>query len=51
MTKKNQKDWISGGYMCGKCEHAWIPRDFNKKPKTCPKCKSYKWEKCGFTTS
>jgi predicted Zn-ribbon and HTH transcriptional regulator len=29
---------------CVKCNHEWIKRT-DKKPKTCPKCKNYHWEK------
>jgi len=30
--------------ICVKCKHLWYPSDPNKKPKVCPKCKSYKWD-------
>jgi len=26
------------------CRHEWIPRS-TKKPKVCPKCKRYNWDK------
>lgn len=29
---------------CKKCGHEWVPRT-EKKPKCCPGCKSYKWDK------
>ena len=28
---------------CDKCKHQWTPR--TEKPVTCPKCKTYNWEK------
>lgn len=29
---------------CKKCGHVWTPRT-NRKPKACPACKRYDWEK------
>lgn len=29
---------------CDKCGHKWFTRT-DKKPKVCPRCKSYDWEK------
>ena len=29
---------------CKKCKHEWSPR-IEEPPKSCPKCKSYKWNK------
>jgi DNA-directed RNA polymerase subunit RPC12/RpoP len=32
------------GYVCERCIHKWVPRDFSKKlPLVCPKCKSPYW--------
>ena len=31
-------------YKCKKCEHEWLPR-IEEKPKQCPRCKSYNWDK------
>jgi Zn finger protein HypA/HybF involved in hydrogenase expression len=32
------------GFHCERCEHEWIPRDIEQKPKVCPKCKSPYWD-------
>jgi hypothetical protein len=31
------------GCRCDRCNHEWIPRDYEKKPLTCPRCKSAYW--------
>ena len=28
---------------CLRCGHEWIPRNKNKKPKQCPRCKNKYW--------
>jgi DNA-directed RNA polymerase subunit RPC12/RpoP len=33
------------GYRCERCEHEWIPRDFEDEPRVCPKCKSPYWNR------
>lgn len=33
------------GYKCERCEHEWVPRDFNREPRVCPKCKSPYWDR------
>ena len=33
------------GYRCERCEHEWIPRDFDEEPRVCPKCKSAYWNR------
>jgi predicted Zn-ribbon and HTH transcriptional regulator len=33
------------GYRCERCNHEWIPRDFEKEPAVCPKCKSPYWNR------
>ena len=33
------------GYKCERCDHEWIPRDFDVEPRVCPKCKSPYWNK------
>lgn len=33
------------GYQCERCDHQWIPRDFDTEPRVCPKCKSPYWNK------
>ncbi|MCK5260548.1 MAG: hypothetical protein KAJ44_00030 [Thermoplasmatales archaeon] len=33
------------GYKCERCEHEWIPRNWEEKPRVCPKCKSPYWDK------
>jgi predicted Zn-ribbon and HTH transcriptional regulator len=30
-------------YTCKRCGHEWITR-IETKPRTCAKCKSYKWD-------
>jgi predicted Zn-ribbon and HTH transcriptional regulator len=32
------------GYRCERCGHEWVPRDKNKEPQVCPKCKSPYWD-------
>jgi len=29
---------------CKRCDHKWVPRS-EKKPKQCPRCKRYDWDK------
>lgn len=29
---------------CRRCRHVWLPRT-KSKPKACPRCKHYDWEK------
>jgi hypothetical protein len=29
--------------QCGRCEHIWLPRDWDQLAKVCPKCKSPYW--------
>ena len=31
-------------YFCERCGHEWIPR-VERKPKACPGCKNYRWNK------
>jgi DNA-directed RNA polymerase subunit RPC12/RpoP len=31
------------GYRCDRCEHEWLPRDKERDPLVCPKCKSRYW--------
>jgi len=31
------------GFRCERCSHEWIPKNMNKEPKVCPKCKSPYW--------
>lgn len=31
-------------YRCERCDHEWIPREFKKRPRVCPKCKSPYWD-------
>ena len=33
------------GYRCERCEYEWIPRDFDRDPLTCPKCRSPYWDR------
>ena len=33
------------GNKCFRCEHIWIPRDIEEKPKVCPKCKNPYWDR------
>lgn len=30
--------------VCKKCGWQWTPKNPNKKPRSCPYCKSYYWE-------
>jgi predicted Zn-ribbon and HTH transcriptional regulator len=31
-------------WKCERCEHVWLPREKDKKPLVCPKCKSPYWD-------
>jgi NAD-dependent SIR2 family protein deacetylase len=33
------------GWQCERCDHEWLPRNRERKPKVCPKCKSPYWNK------
>src|SRR3712207_5478561 len=33
------------GYRCERCEHEWIPKNFDGEPSVCPKCKSPYWNR------
>ena len=33
------------GFKCDRCGHEWIPRDTEREPETCPKCKSPYWNR------
>ena len=41
MAKKVQL-W---GYRCERCGHEWLPREKQRDPKVCPKCKSPYWDR------
>ena len=32
-------------FVCVKCGWKWRPKKPDKKPRACPYCKSYHWEK------
>jgi predicted Zn-ribbon and HTH transcriptional regulator len=32
-------------WKCERCEHVWLPRDPDTKPRVCPKCKSPYWDR------
>lgn len=31
-------------YKCDRCGHVWLPRDPDKRPISCAKCKSAYWD-------
>ena len=33
------------GYQCERCNHEWIPKDSDRQPAVCPKCKSPYWNR------
>jgi predicted Zn-ribbon and HTH transcriptional regulator len=33
------------GYRCERCAHEWLPREKDRDPKVCPKCKSPYWDR------
>jgi len=33
------------GYRCERCSHEWIPKDPEREPAVCPKCKSPYWNR------
>jgi DNA-directed RNA polymerase subunit RPC12/RpoP len=39
------------GYRCERCSHEWIPKDSEREPTVCPKCKSPYWNKPRKATS
>ena len=39
------------GYRCERCNHEWIPRDNEREPSVCPKCKSPYWNRPRKATS
>jgi DNA-directed RNA polymerase subunit RPC12/RpoP len=39
------------GYRCERCNHEWIPKDAQKEPSVCPKCKSPYWNRPRKATS
>lgn len=39
------------GYRCERCAHEWIPRDPEREPVACPKCKSPYWDRPRKATS
>lgn len=39
------------GYRCERCNHEWIPKDSEREPTVCPKCKSPYWNKPRKATS
>jgi len=32
-------------FRCERCEHEWVPRNTEEKPRVCPKCKSPYWDR------
>ena len=36
--------WVDG-FKCERCGHVWVPRNRDKLPLVCPKCKSPYWDK------
>lgn len=30
-------------WKCERCEHVWLPREKDREPRVCPKCKSPYW--------
>lgn len=33
------------GYRCERCEHEWVSRNKNERPRVCPKCKNPYWDR------
>lgn len=42
MAKVQIQVW---GYRCERCEHEWVPREKDRDPRVCPKCKSPYWDR------
>jgi hypothetical protein len=36
---------VRSWWQCERCEHTWVPRDWDAEPRVCPKCKSPYWNK------
>lgn len=32
-------------WKCERCEHVWVPRNWDEKPRVCGKCKSPYWDR------
>ena len=41
--KKIMKALRTFSHLCLRCDHDWVSR--LKRPRVCPKCKSYSWDK------
>ena len=39
------------GYRCERCGHEWVPKDAEREPVACPKCKSPYWDRPRKATS
>jgi predicted Zn-ribbon and HTH transcriptional regulator len=39
------------GFHCERCGGEWVPRDIEKPPRVCPKCKSPYWDRPRRTVS
>ncbi len=39
------------GYRCSRCGHEWVPKNGDRQPVACPKCKSPYWDRPRRTTS
>ncbi len=33
------------GHRCTRCLYEWVPRDVDRPPRICPKCKSAYWDR------
>lgn len=33
------------GYRCERCSHEWVPKDSEREPSVCPRCKSPYWNR------
>ena len=36
-------------YSCERCQHEWLPRNQQRQPRVCPRCKSAYWDRARKT--
>ena len=42
MAKVKLEVW---GFRCERCGHEWVPREPDREPRVCPRCKSPYWNR------
>ena len=44
-TYKSKDGIVIKPFECKRCSHTWYPRQFDRKPRMCPNCKTRLWDK------